>query len=68
MQPPEESYVMVADQDVFGQEVWFCLACARADTAWTMSCVVREALLEKARQRAAEGYAVFPQVNPAEAA
>jgi small-conductance mechanosensitive channel len=68
VQPPEESYVMVADQDVFGQEVWFCLACARADTAWTMSCVVREALLEKARQRAAEGYAVFPQVNPAEAA
>lgn len=68
VQARDQHFVMVADQDVFGQEVWFCLACAKADTAWTLSCQVREALLERARARAADGYAVFPQVNPAEAA
>ncbi|WP_282026556.1 mechanosensitive ion channel family protein [Limimaricola cinnabarinus] len=68
VQERDQHFVMVADQDVFGQEVWFCLACAKADTAWTLSCEVREALLDRARALARDGRPMFPQANPAEAA
>ncbi len=64
----DDHMVMVNDHDVFGQEVWFCLACADANTAWMLSCQVREALLVKARELARTGVPVFPQANPAEAA
>ncbi|SDE94447.1 mechanosensitive ion channel family protein [Limimaricola pyoseonensis] len=68
VQDRDQHFVMVADQDVFGQEVWFCLACAKADTAWMLSCEVREALLDRARAMARDGRPMFPRANPAEAA
>ncbi|MFQ6548881.1 mechanosensitive ion channel family protein [Aestuariibius sp. 2305UL40-4] len=60
--------VHVTDQDVFGQEVTFCLPCANPNTAWAMACELREKLIARGRKLEEEGRAVFPEATPAEAA
>ncbi len=61
--------VRVADHDVFGMEVWFCLPCADPNTSWDVTCVAREKLMARmARIARREGTSVFPEAVPAEAA
>ncbi|MGZ9809814.1 mechanosensitive ion channel family protein [Pseudoroseicyclus sp. H15] len=67
-QDRDQHKVMVTGHDVFGPEVTFCLACANADTAWSLSCEVREKLLARGKEMEADGAKVFPQANPAEGA
>ena len=59
--------VRVTDHDVFGQEVTFCLPCANPNTAWDVSCEVREKLIRRAQELQANGAAMFPDAEPAEA-
>lgn len=61
--------VRVAEQDVFGLEVWCILPCNDANTAWTFSCRVREAMIHElaARDAGAEGPAWLPEVPAAQA-
>ena len=57
------SSVNVADQDVFGMEVWFSLPCTDPNTSWEVACTVRERLLARAARIEAEGDTpVFPEV------
>jgi len=54
--------VNVANQDVFGIEVWFSVPCADPNTSWEVACAVRERLV--ARAAALEdrtGRPVFPK-------
>ncbi|WP_299681465.1 mechanosensitive ion channel domain-containing protein [uncultured Roseobacter sp.] len=61
--------VHVADQDVFGKDVWFALPCIDPNTSWDMACQAREKIIARSAWIAAEeDIEVFPQVNPAEAA
>ncbi|TJZ93087.1 mechanosensitive ion channel [Paracoccus gahaiensis] len=46
----EGSSVSVADQDVFGIEVWFSVPCADPNTSWEVACAVRERLIARAAQ------------------
>lgn len=65
----DELKVRVADQDVFGKDVWFSLPCADPNTSWDVSCEAREKLLERAaRMEKRDGLQIFPEANPAEAA
>lgn len=65
----DKASVRVADQDVFGTEVWFSLPCADPNTSWDMACLARERLLAKiAEIGARERREMFPEANPAEAA
>ncbi|WP_217898996.1 mechanosensitive ion channel family protein [Oceanicola sp. 22II-s10i] len=62
--------VRVADQDTLGIEVWFILPCNDANSAWTYTCRVREALIaEIARWDAEEdGGRYLPEIAASEAA
>lgn len=61
--------VRVADQDVFGMEVWFCLPCADPNTSWDVTCLAREKLMARLADIARSGDTpVFPDAQPAEAA
>ncbi|PYE85872.1 mechanosensitive ion channel family protein [Pseudoroseicyclus aestuarii] len=68
LQERENHFVSVTDHDVFGQEVMVALACANADTAWALSCEVREKLLIKAAEFEGESGGYFPQPSAAEGA
>ncbi|MDU8945166.1 mechanosensitive ion channel family protein [Ovoidimarina sediminis] len=61
--------VRVADQDVFGKDVWFCLPCADPNTSWDIACQAREEIIARAAKREETGDdRMFPEANPAEAA
>lgn len=61
--------VRVADQDVFGKDVWFALPCIDPNTSWDLACIAREKLMSEGARIAQEtGIDVFPDANPAEAA
>ncbi|NDV01464.1 mechanosensitive ion channel family protein [Pseudoroseicyclus tamaricis] len=68
LQDRDAHKVMVTGHDVFGMEATFCLACANADTAWTLACTVRERLLARGTEMQQGGAHVFPDANPAEGA
>ncbi len=65
----ELAKVRVADQDVFGKEIWFALPCADPNSSWDVACQAREKLIARGNEiaRGSSG-AVFPDVTPAEAA
>jgi len=60
--------VLTTGHDVFGKTVTFCVACADANSSWTASCAMREALLERMAEMQADGRPMFPKVTPAESA
>ncbi|MDF0594525.1 mechanosensitive ion channel family protein [Psychromarinibacter halotolerans] len=65
----DEVSVRVADQDVFGKEVWFCLPCADPNTSWDMACIAREKIIAAAAElEDSDDNRMFPEANPAEAA
>lgn len=65
----DDAVVRVADQDVFGKDVWFALPCIDPNTSWDLACKAREKLLAAGARIAEEhGEPVFPDVRPAEAA
>ena len=56
------SSVNVANQDVFGIEVWFGVPCKDPNTSWEVACSVRERLIARAARLEAEtGKPVFPE-------
>ena len=65
----DKAVVKVAEQDVFGIEVWFCVPCCDPNTSWDVACTVREKLMfrgtEIARQ---QDRPIFPEVTAADAA
>lgn len=64
-----EAMVRVADQDVFGKDVWFALPCADPNTSWDIACQAREKIIAAGARMAEErGGDVFPAVQPGEAA
>ncbi|WP_410218258.1 mechanosensitive ion channel family protein [Paracoccus sp. (in: a-proteobacteria)] len=55
--------VNVADQDIFGIEVWFSVPCTDPNTSWEVACVVREHLLSGAAKLERDtGKAIFAPV------
>ncbi len=61
--------VRVADQDVFGKDVWFALPCADPNTSWDVACKAREKIMAAGARIAEEdGIEIFPEARPAEAA
>ncbi|WP_424966807.1 mechanosensitive ion channel family protein [Dinoroseobacter sp. S375] len=61
--------VRVAEQDVFGKEVWFGLPCADPNTSWDIACMAREKILaEIAQLERAEKVEILPVPPAAEAA
>ncbi len=60
--------VLTTGHDVFGKTVTFCVACADANSSWTVSCDMRERLLARAAELEMGGERVFPQATPAESA
>ncbi|TGN67435.1 mechanosensitive ion channel [Paracoccus liaowanqingii] len=44
------SSVNVAEQDIFGIEVWFSIPCADPNSSWEVACAVREKLVARAAQ------------------
>lgn len=65
----DPSNVWVANQDVFGLDVWFAVPCIDPNTSWEVACRVRERLIARiARIGRDRGQQMFPEVNPAEAA
>ncbi len=58
----DESSVNVADQDVFGIEVWFSIPCTDPNTSWEVACAVRERLIARAAQiEGKSGKPIFPE-------
>lgn len=58
----DDSSVNVADQDVFGIEVWFSVPCTDPNTSWEVACTVREKLIARAAQIEADsGKPIFPE-------
>ncbi|MGR3484073.1 MAG: mechanosensitive ion channel domain-containing protein [Paracoccaceae bacterium] len=66
--PREDRGVHVTAQDVFGKTVLFKVPCEDPNTAWTIACNVREAILAKAARMEDAPGEVFPDASPAEAA
>ncbi|WP_422826219.1 mechanosensitive ion channel family protein [Thalassococcus sp. BH17M4-6] len=64
----EDHQVLVTGQDVFGQIVTFCVACANPNTSWELSCDVRERLIRRMQELQSDGTQLFPDANPAEGA
>ncbi len=64
----DDLQVRVTGQDVFGQDVTFCLPCRNPNTAWAMACEMREKLIRHGRSLEEKGEPIFPEANPAEAA
>ncbi|MXQ08115.1 mechanosensitive ion channel [Alphaproteobacteria bacterium GH1-50] len=61
--------VRVAEQDVFGKDVWFALPCSDPNSSWDMACLAREKIIAAAERIGRENnVAMFPEANPAEAA
>ncbi|EBA11584.1 MscS Mechanosensitive ion channel [Roseobacter sp. CCS2] len=61
--------VRVADQDVFGKDVWFALPCADPNTSWDVACIARERIIAKGAKLANDRKTpIFPDAQPAEAA
>ncbi len=59
--------VKVAEQDVFGIEVWFCVPCCDPNTSWNVACDVRERLMARGAEIARQqDRAIFPEVTAAE--
>ncbi|MGY9046919.1 MAG: mechanosensitive ion channel family protein [Rhodobacterales bacterium] len=65
---PDSRGCYVTDHDVFGQHVLFLVPCPNPNTAWALTCEVREKLLVAARRIDAKGKGLFPKVEAAEAA
>ncbi len=60
---PDEAFVKVTGQDVFGIDVWFAVPCADPNTSWNLACEAREKLVEKmAEMEEIKDMAVFPEV------
>lgn len=56
------SSVNVANQDVFGIEVWFNVPCADPNTSWEVACAVRERLVARAADLEEKtGKPIFPK-------
>jgi small-conductance mechanosensitive channel len=61
------SSVNVANQDVFGIEVWFSVPCADPNTSWEVACAVRERLVARAAKLEDESNRpVFPKTVAAD--
>lgn len=64
-----DAKVYVADQDVFGVDIWFALPCADPNSSWDVACKAREGILRRLRKHARKtDVEVFPNATPAEAA
>ncbi|MFP7569782.1 mechanosensitive ion channel family protein [Marivita sp. S2033] len=61
-----EHQVVVTSQDIYGQIVTFCIACANPNTSWTVSCNVREALIRHMQKLEKDGTKIFPEVSLAD--
>ncbi|MGZ3216003.1 mechanosensitive ion channel family protein [Paracoccus sp. T5] len=62
------SSVNVADQDIFGIEVWFSIPCTDPNTSWEVACVVRERLVARVAQLEKQtGEKIFATAVAAEA-
>lgn len=64
---PDDALVAVTDQDALGKEVTFGVPCANPNTAWLVSCQIREDLIKAGNQMMAEGKSVFASATPSEA-
>lgn len=64
----DDHEVLVTSHDVFGQEITFSLSCANPNTSWTLSCEVRERLVEQMQKIERSGTDVFPNINSTEGA
>ncbi|TFL17861.1 mechanosensitive ion channel family protein [Jannaschia formosa] len=61
--------VSVAEQDVFGMDVWFFTPCTDPNTSWEVACTVREKLLARAVEIEKQGeLPVFPDAVAGQAA
>ncbi len=65
---PDSRGCYVTDHDVFGQHVLFLAPCPNPNTAWALTCEIREKLLVEARRIDKESKAIFPSVEAAQAA
>lgn len=64
----DDHEVLVTSQDIFGQEITFCLSCANPNTSWALSCDVREKLIEQMQKLERSGTVVFPDIDAVEGA
>lgn len=65
----DKAKVAVADQDVFGLDIWFFVPCVNPNTSWDVACQAREALVREIRDMERDaGIEIFPDATAAEAA
>ncbi|WP_372836821.1 mechanosensitive ion channel family protein, partial [Puniceibacterium confluentis] len=60
---PDSRGCYVTDHDVFGQHVLFLVPCPNPNTAWALTCELRERLLAEARVIDRDGRALFPEAT-----